>query len=320
MNLPLSEVDRQRGGVEKEQDPKVKRNSCRGFQKKSLKFIMFVTLFGQFLFVLLLVCNLCACLSSSSLFCCLFVFLCAWVSSSCLFCCLFAFLSLFEQLLFVLCLQSSLFRKISRGLPSRGEGSWRSWWEVSRLGSLRGGQPCFCFCLVVVALSRLGSLRGGQPWCCQDCCWRCVQILFLMLFLSRPGSLRGGQPCFLFVLFDFYDVLMLLLSNGYGAWVLRGGEPCCCINLCIFVHGYLAILTNGSFFRHPVVIISRDCCSCVQMFFLVLLLMSNLRSLRGHPCVCNTYIVIVFMLSCLLSFVVLWYSQSVHQVFDNLDT
>ena len=46
---------------------------------------------------------------------------------------------------------------------------------------------------------------------------RCVQILFLMLFLSRPGSLRGGQPCFLFVLFDFYDVLMLLLSNGYGA-------------------------------------------------------------------------------------------------------
>ena len=216
MNLPLSEVDRQRGGVEKEQDPKVKRNSCRGFQKKSLKFIMFVTLFGQFLFVLLLVCNLCACLSSSSLFCCLFVFLCAWVSSSCLFCCLFAFLSLFEQLLFVLCLQSSLFRKISRGLPSRGEGSWRSWWEVSRLGSLRGGQPCFCFCLVVVALSRLGSLRGGQPWCCQDCCWRCVQMLFLMMFLSRLGSLRGGQHWFFLCVVSifFYDGLMLLLYQG----------------------------------------------------------------------------------------------------------
>ena len=34
-NLP--EVDRQRGSVEKEQDPKVQRNSCRGFQKKIAK-------------------------------------------------------------------------------------------------------------------------------------------------------------------------------------------------------------------------------------------------------------------------------------------
>ena len=69
MNLHLSEVDRQRGSVEKEQDPKVQRNSCRGFKKNHYNFTMFVSLFGQFLFVLLLVYNLCACLSSSCLFC-----------------------------------------------------------------------------------------------------------------------------------------------------------------------------------------------------------------------------------------------------------
>ena len=36
----------------------------------------------------------------------------------------------------------------------------------------------------------------------------------VVVTLSRLGNLRGGQNCFFFVLFDFYDVLMLLLING----------------------------------------------------------------------------------------------------------
>ena len=63
-------------------------------------------------------------------------------------------------------------------------------------------------------------------------------------------------------------------------------------------------LQTEAFFRQPVVIISRDCCWCVQMLFFMLLLMSNLRSPRkGQPYVSNTYVVVVFMLLCLLSFV-----------------
>ena len=145
MNLPLSEVDRQRGSVEKEQDPKVQRNSCRGF-KKLLKFIIVLSLFVQFLFVLLLVC----------------IFVPVSAVILCFVACLL-FVCLFEQFLFVLCLQSSLFRKISRGLPSHGGESWRSWWEVSRLRSLKGGQPCYVFVFVLLLFGCCHFIKAREP-------------------------------------------------------------------------------------------------------------------------------------------------------------
>ena len=108
---------------------------------------------------------------------------------------------LFEQFLFVLCLQSSLFRKISRGLPSRGGESWRSWWEVSRLGSLRGGQPCFCFCLVVVALSRPGNQRGGQFFLCVVWFLWCFDVVANYWLRSLIPERRSTFLLYLFVYF-----------------------------------------------------------------------------------------------------------------------
>ena len=149
MNLPLSEVDRQRGSVEKEQDPKIQRNSCRGFKKIAKIYNFFVPV---------------------------------RVVPLCFVACLL-FVCLFEQFLFVLCLQSSLFRKISRGLPSHGGESWRSWWEVSRLGSLKGGQPCYVFVFVLLLFGCCHFIKAREP--------------------ERRSKL-----------FLFYDVLMLLKING----------------------------------------------------------------------------------------------------------
>ena len=115
-------------------------------------------------------------------------------------------------------------RKISRGPPSLGGGSWKSWCEVSRRGSQRGGEQCSLNIVLVNVL-----YFGGR----QD--WPCVYLVDKKYQVSRQGSQRGGMggsqdwPCIYLVCEKYqkkgmvardarYEVCLTFLHSAFSSW------------------------------------------------------------------------------------------------------